>query len=593
MPIPSQNFSRLFQGRLDSAEVSSAWVVSNNKIIYKGLKLTSADTVTAKMRADGKLEIDNKYVDGAVSTIVLSDDNLVDTNVTLSGKAGIGLGSSTKPLTIELGSTKLQTLTSVFLTKGKEDNVIIKNVSDSHVGDVTVSGLLEYGGSDRSSDQIKGTFTLNDSLEVFSSSISMYDESTLSIRSSGNGSKLSGKLDGLNISGLYVDGGLFFDISNLDSTGINSLTISGDMNLALLDTQLSEITKISSANSGTKIISIYKDYMNLSSDITFSNNNFDFGEFSGSLETASKTRFTITGDNTSVDLGKTTISTLSTINFGSETSQDDDERQSITLNGNSLKNVTTINADSENDTIYLSESVGQTGLSYVIGFTSNENGILQLATTGEAGSINHNYVRIGDNVHTKMHIKAGDNGDRLQGGVGHNVFTLGSGCDTFKSNVKDSADSDIIHAFDGTNDKFIYYGSLQNDGASNVTSSTVVGGEDLASAMTAKADALVYVISTNDENLNTAIDNFIEGKASAADLLDVSRAALGTLSGLDDCINGSESVLLAVNAGDTGGSVIMTLTNSETTTQDTIGQNEVQLVAVFDDTALTTSCFFS
>ncbi|MCR5812944.1 MAG: hypothetical protein K6G15_00430 [Desulfovibrio sp.] len=589
LPIETGNLSLTTE--IDSTTVNEDWVVENNQIVYQGAALSSTDTINIKLRSDGQVEIDGKYVEDSVATIKLSDEKLSETNITISGKAGVGLGSSTEALTIDFSGPAMPSLTSLFLTNNKEDNLVLKNVSTNDVDKVAVTGTLEYGGANRASDTIKGTFTLNDNLDVFNSSITMRDASTLSIISYGTGSKLVGSFENLDVSNIFINGGIYFDIIDLDLTGVDALTISGDMNLSLLDSQLPEFTTITSVGTGSKNIIVYDCNKNLATEISFTDNTFNFSDFSGFIETGSKAKFFISGENTSVDLGKATLTSLATINLGGSESEDDGEKQTITLNQNTLKNVTTITADSEDDTVFLSEAVGQSGLSFVVKFTSNENGILQLATAGEAGNVLHNYLRIADGVQTQMHIKAGNHGDRLEGGTGYNVFTLGNGEDTFRSNVKSTTNADILYNFDSQSDKFNYYGSLNNGNNTSISNNTISGGGSLEEAISAKTDALVYIINSNNEQLISAIDNFIEDKATVSELLANSIDALGSLSGLDAAVGGNESVLVAVNADNSGGAVVLALSNTEIVTQDTIGQNEVQLVAVLDDAAINAANF--
>ena len=596
--VSIKNENITFETNIDSTEVSEDWVVSNGNVVYQGGTLSSDDTVNIKMRSDGIIEVDNKYVENSVNTINLDNNYLSDSNIVISGKSSVGLGSGINPLTIKYGDN-VPNSTSIFLTKNKEDNIVlqdIRSIGEAKEGDpdtFDVFGDLEYSANHP--DIISGTFTFNDEFKVINGKISLSDADTLSIQSYVGETKLSGKLDKLGVSNLYMHKSLYSDITGLDTSSTKSLDTSVTK-LNLLDSQLSSFTNIKSSVSDAEM-HIMNEKNAYSKEVIFKDKVFNFSEYNGSVVTDSGAKFILEGNGTELKFNNAKMATLGTISLGDMNKSDDDnEIQKITLSKDILSHVKTINIDSDKDAVFLSSSVGDSSKSFLIEFSANNKGSLVLAAEEENSSAKHNYIKISEYVSMLMNIVAGDNGDTFIGSNGHNTFTLGNGSDIVKSNVSKTSDADIIHNFvsktvdSNIYDKFIYINSLKNGENLTIDNSSISSADSLASAVEKDEDALVYVINSSDQDLSKAVDNFINDHTKVDNLIACSIEALGSMNGLDNAVSDSEKVLLAVNVADAA--VVLTFSNTQTDVQNTVIQSEVQLVAVLDDANLTAESFY-
>ena len=144
------------------------------------------------------------------------------------------------------------------------------------------------------------------------------------------------------------------------------------------------------------------------------------------------------------------------------------------------------------------------------------------------------------------------------------------------------ADADKITGFTTAVDDFDYDGALVNDTATTITA---VSNATLSGGIAADVDATVYIIST--AVTDAAATDMAALVAATTESAIVSTYAtfetslatvLGTISGLDVALGISETVLLNVDDGTN--SVILKVTNTDTSTANTLTAAELDLVAI-------------
>jgi hypothetical protein len=175
----------------------------------------------------------------------------------------------------------------------------------------------------------------------------------------------------------------------------------------------------------------------------------------------------------------------------------------------------------------------------------------------------------------------------INGGAGFDFITatavVNIGASTIiASTATGVADADEITNFTTTLDDFDYNGTVLNDTATTITA---VSNATLAGGLAADADATVYIVST--ELTGTAATTMtalvaattVSGIATAYATFEAALVSqLGTITGLDSTLGSSESVL--VNFDDGTNSVILRVTNTDTSTANTLIGSEIELVAI-------------
>jgi len=173
----------------------------------------------------------------------------------------------------------------------------------------------------------------------------------------------------------------------------------------------------------------------------------------------------------------------------------------------------------------------------------------------------------------------------ITGGTGFDFITLDANSGNsvvVVSTATTLPDADQITSFTTAVDDFDYNGALLNDATTTVTA---VSNATLAGGIAADVDATVYIISTAVTDA-AAIDmaalvaaTTVSAITSAYATFEASLATvLGTVAGLDTAFNISETVLLNVDDG--SNSVVLKLTNTDTSIADTLIAAELDLVAI-------------
>ena len=173
----------------------------------------------------------------------------------------------------------------------------------------------------------------------------------------------------------------------------------------------------------------------------------------------------------------------------------------------------------------------------------------------------------------------------INGGTGVDFITLdansGNSVDVV-STATTLTDADKITGFTTTVDDFDYDGALVNDAATTITA---VSNATLAGGIAADVDATVYIISTAvTDAAATDMAALVAATTTSAitstyATFETSLATLlGTISGLDAALGTTETVLLNVDDGTN--SVILKVTNTDTSTANTLTAAELDLVAI-------------
>jgi hypothetical protein len=173
----------------------------------------------------------------------------------------------------------------------------------------------------------------------------------------------------------------------------------------------------------------------------------------------------------------------------------------------------------------------------------------------------------------------------INGGTGVDFITLDSNPGNsvvVVSTATTLADADKITGFTTLVDDFDYDGALVNDTATTITA---VSSDTLANGIAADVDATVYIISTAVTDA-AATDMAALVAATTASAITSTYATfetslatlLGTISGLDAALGTTETVLLNVDDGNN--SVVLKVTNTDTSTANTLTAAELDLVAI-------------
>ena len=173
----------------------------------------------------------------------------------------------------------------------------------------------------------------------------------------------------------------------------------------------------------------------------------------------------------------------------------------------------------------------------------------------------------------------------INGGAGIDFVTLDSNAGNSVDVVSTATtliDADKITGFTTGVDDFDYDGTVLNDAATTITA---VSNATLAGGIAADVDATVYIVSTALTDA-AAIDMAALAAATTASAITSAYATfetslatvLGTVNGLDTALNITETILLNVDDG--ANSVVLKVTNTDTSTANTLTAAELDLVAI-------------
>jgi len=186
--------------------------------------------------------------------------------------------------------------------------------------------------------------------------------------------------------------------------------------------------------------------------------------------------------------------------------------------------------------------------------------------------------------------------DVVDGGAGIDSITVtaGTGVD-IRSTVTSTANMDLITGFVSANEDFDYNGTLANGtgAAPTVAAAEVVSAATFAAGLAdaSAGNAVVFVSTTNLAGqratdlaaLYTGAPTVAEAETLIASFIGTGGELNGAIAALDSTLGASDAVLLVLD--DNTGSVILRITNTSTTTANTLTSDEIQVVGVFSDNA--------
>lgn len=190
------------------------------------------------------------------------------------------------------------------------------------------------------------------------------------------------------------------------------------------------------------------------------------------------------------------------------------------------------------------------------------------------------------------------NADTVNGKGGLDKITITAGASTVQSEVIAAADADLITGFVSGINFFNYKGALVNgtgkssDGiaVAEITTSATTFAAALAD-VAAASDAVVFIAQgditagAGGTELAAAVTGFTAVNIAALEnaLVGTGGALSGAIANLDTVLGASDSVLLALDDGIN--SVVLRVTNTDTSVVNTLTAAEIEVVGVFNATA--------
>ena len=268
---------------------------------------------------------------------------------------------------------------------------------------------------------------------------------------------------------------------------------------------------------------------------------------------------------------------------------------------NNITGVVTFTASTANNTVTVTDTTAQT-ITFGSGNDTITTGVVASSTQTINGGAGNDTMTAGIITTAGVLQLNGDAGSdtitvaamtgattassaTINGGTGVDFITLdansGNSVDVV-STATTLTDADKITGFTTTVDDFDYDGALVNDAATTITA---VSNATLAGGIAADVDATVYIISTAvTDAAATDMAALVAATTTSAitstyATFETSLATLlGTISGLDAALGTTETVLLNVDDG--SNSVILKVTNTDTSTANTLTAAELDLVAI-------------
>jgi hypothetical protein len=268
---------------------------------------------------------------------------------------------------------------------------------------------------------------------------------------------------------------------------------------------------------------------------------------------------------------------------------------------NNITGVVTFTASTANNTVTVTDTTAQT-ITFGSGNDTITTGVVASSTQTINGGAGNDTMTAGIITTAGVLQLNGDAGSdtitvaamtgattassaTINGGTGVDFITLdtnsGNSVDVV-STATTLTDADKITGFTTAVDDFDYDGALVNDTATTITA---VSNATLAGGIAADVDATAYIISTAvTDAAATDMAALVAATTTSAitstyATFETSLATLlGTISGLDAALGTTETVLLNVDDG--SNSVILKVTNTDTSTANTLTAAELDLVAI-------------
>ncbi|MDB9719920.1 hypothetical protein OAA66_03555 [Planktomarina temperata] len=268
---------------------------------------------------------------------------------------------------------------------------------------------------------------------------------------------------------------------------------------------------------------------------------------------------------------------------------------------NNITGVVTFTASTANNTVTVTDTTAQT-ITFGSGNDTITTGVVASSTQTINGGAGNDKMTAGIITTAGVLQLNGDAGSdtitvaamtgattassaTINGGTGVDFITLDANSGNsvvVVSTATTLTDADKITGFTTAVDDFDYDGALVNDAATTITA---VSNATLAGGIAADVDATVYIISTAvTDAAATDMAALVAATTTSAitstyATFETSLATLlGTISGLDAALGTTETVLLNVDDGTN--SVLLKVTNTDTSTANTLTAAELDLVAI-------------
>ncbi|KFB74111.1 MAG: hypothetical protein AW09_000606 [Candidatus Accumulibacter phosphatis] len=246
----------------------------------------------------------------------------------------------------------------------------------------------------------------------------------------------------------------------------------------------------------------------------------------------------------------------------------------------------TLNGNAGNDTINAAAVVTATAVININGGAGNDT------ITGPGGA----FAILGV-------IDGGDGMDVINAGASTGVGAAGI---VIRSNATTVADADVITNFTSGVEGFRYTGAVANGAVTTINNAagniqaSVAGASlnaELASVLALNTSATAYIETTALTGSSlTALNNLATATPATLGALyttfenELVTALAGAVSGLDTVLSTTDKVLMAFNGG--GHTVLVRVTNTDQSVANTLTAAEIDLVGVFNGTALLAAADF-
>jgi hypothetical protein len=212
---------------------------------------------------------------------------------------------------------------------------------------------------------------------------------------------------------------------------------------------------------------------------------------------------------------------------------------------------------------------------------------------GEAGNDNINVALADPNTAGSTDIVIVDGGAGIDAIV---LRTTAADEQIVQSTATLAADGDVIDGFDENEDEYDYNGTVANGTATSMSDVAIADGggtlnADIVTAMNSvNATGYVFandVTGTTATTLTTLADATVDtfAAAEAAFIAALVTEINGTVTNLDSTLSTTDAVIMSFDNGtDT---VAVRVTNTDTSTANTLTAAELEVVAVFDAAVLT------
>lgn len=560
--------------------------------------VTAVVNIGGETDTDGDIETFTITASGAPSDLGVGNGMAADaTTITVNASANLDLGSTAQFLasTDFNASGSTGNVTAVFATRtaAGETAVSIKGGAGADTYDIGAFTLANYG--DITVDMGAGNDTLDMGAAQDTDSGSSFEggdgTDTLII----SGTALTAA-EGARISGfenLTIESSITQDADFHDGTTFST----GATNLTLVLNDLADDSVVNLAHNNTSTT------MNRKTDTATDAVTVNIGGTAGGV-TATALVFETDYETVTINSQGTAANVVTAIATNVVDNMTFTGATALTLtSSNNITGVVDFSAMTAAVTVTVTDTTSQTITLGQAGDTLTATGVVasgqsQIINGGagndtitagiiiDGGSVTFNGDAGSDTLSTAAMTGAtGASTAFVNGGAGLDFITLdasaGNSVDVV-STATGVADADEVTAFTTTVDDFDYNGTLLNGSTTTVS---VTSNATLAGGIAAGNTSTVYIVTTAltgqaaTDMTALVAESTVAGITADYATFEASLAtALGTITGLDSILGTTETVLLNIDDGTN--SVILKVTNTDTSTANTLTAAELDLVAV-------------